>query len=102
MSNYSQLHILTPDSCMKAVLTRGQRQQLRDGMIAEWRGAQRSRSNNTVQTSYDIYTVHKQIGAGGNGYVYKVTNSGGVELALKFLNPKLITIPRLRSLQILA
>ena len=41
-----------------------------------------------MQTSYDTYTVHKQIGAGGNGYVYKVTNSGGVELALKLLNPE--------------
>jgi hypothetical protein len=60
-------------------MTLAQRQQLRDGVVAEWKAAQTPRSQ-TVQTIYDTYKVIKQIGQGGNGFVYSTANSAGAEL----------------------
>ena len=72
-------------------MRRGQLEQLRSALVAEYKAAQGGRSNNTVSTSYDTYTIRKQIGQGGNGFVYKVTSSSGLEFALKLLNPRTAT-----------
>jgi serine/threonine protein kinase len=72
-------------------MTRAQRQQLRDGIVAEYKAAQQSRSDNSISTSYDTYTIHKQIGQGANGFVYKATNSSGSEFAVKLLDPRTAT-----------
>src|SRR5258705_11068375 len=69
-------------------MTHAQRQQLRDGIVAEYKAAQRLRSNNIVSTSYDSYTIRGQIGQGANGFVYKATNLAGSEFALKVLDPR--------------
>lgn len=72
-------------------MRRSQWEQLRSAVVAEYKAAQRSRSNNTVSTSYDTYTIRKQIGQGGNGFVYAVTDSSGCEFALKLLDPRTST-----------
>ena len=82
-----RMHIDTRELYTTGEMRRDQWEQLRKGVLAEYYAGQQARSN-TVQTAYDSYTVHKQIGEGGNGYVYKVSNSAGSELALKLLNPK--------------
>ena len=72
-------------------MRRSQWEQLRSGVVAEYKAAQRSRSRNTVPTSYDTYTIREQIGQGGNGFVYQVTSSSGSEFALKLLDPRTAT-----------
>jgi serine/threonine protein kinase len=72
-------------------MNRAQWQQLRDGLVTEYKAAQQSRPNNTVSTSYETYTIRKQIGQGVNGFVYQVTNSSGAEFALKLLDPRTAT-----------
>lgn len=71
-------------------MTHAARQQLRDAMVAEWKAAQEPRSK-AVQTIYDAYTVIEHIGQGGNGNVYRVSDSAGVEFALKLLDPRTAT-----------
>jgi serine/threonine protein kinase len=68
-------------------MTHAARQQLRDAMVAEWKNAQKPRSN-VVQTIYDVYTVIEHIGQGGNGNVYKVSDTAGTKFALKLLDPR--------------
>ncbi len=72
-------------------MNRAQRQQLRDGIVAEYKASQQLRSNNAVPTSYDTYTILQQIGQGAKGFVYKATNSSGSEFALKLLDPRTAT-----------
>lgn len=71
-------------------MTQAARQQLRNALVDQWRRAQKPKSK-TVPTISGTYTVINLIGQGGNGYVYKVADSAGVEFALKLLNPRTAT-----------
>src|SRR5690349_20980408 len=88
-------HSTTRELYETGEMSRARRQELRDAMVADWKVLQKRRSN-TVTTFSDTYTVDKQIGQGGSGFVYQVTNASRSQFALKLLDPRTATEERRR------
>lgn len=45
-----------------------------------------------IRTTFDEYTLIKQVGSGGNGYVFSAMNSTGEHVAIKFVEKNLPTV----------
>jgi serine/threonine protein kinase len=54
-------------------------------------GPVKDKSQQTLQTIFDVYTPQGLIGEGGSGRVLRVTDEAGAPHALKYLKPQLMT-----------